>query len=159
MNIFNRLELLIGVDGLKKLKGSRVAVFGLGGVGSFAAEGLVRSGLGKIAVVDGDVVEESNFNRQLFATRSALGRGKVDVACERFSDINESVEVQKFNFFYGAKTAHLINLASFDYVVDAIDDIDAKVMLAVSAYRLNVPIISAMSAGNKFNATGFVSYC
>lgn len=155
MGIFNRLELLIGEQGLQKLARSRVIVFGLGGVGGFAAECLVRSGVGSIAVVDGDVVDETNFNRQLLATWPTVGKFKVDVACERFLEINSQLKIQKFKFFYGGETAGLINLNEFDYVVDAIDDLNAKELLVFNAFEQNVPVVSAMGAGNKFNAAGF----
>lgn len=155
MEVFKRLELLIGKEGLARLSKAKVAVFGLGGVGSFAAEGLVRSGVGSLAVVDGDVVEESNFNRQLFATRPNLGKFKVDVASDRFISINSKLEIKKFKVFYCKQTENLINFSEYDYVVDAVDDLDAKVLIAVNAFKFKVPVISAMSAGNKVNATGF----
>ena len=155
MEIFKRFELLVGQQGLQKLKRSKVVVFGLGGVGGFAAECLARSGVGELALVDGDVVEETNFNRQLLATRATVGKFKVDVASERFLEINPQLKIQKFKFFYGAETAHLISLSEFDYVVDAIDDLDAKALLAFNAFKLRVCAVSAMGAGNKFDAARF----
>lgn len=154
MNNFERLEWLIGRDGLLRLSESRVLLFGIGGVGGFALEALVRSGVGHLTIVDGDVVEESNLNRQIIATEDVVGRFKVDVAKERCLEINSRVEIEALKFFYGEDSFDLIRFADFDYVVDCVDDMDAKVMIVKNSFDLNVDVVSAMSAGNKICGWG-----
>ncbi len=154
MKNFEQLELLIGREGLLRLSESRVLVFGIGGVGGFVLEALVRSGVGHLTIVDGDVVEESNLNRQIIATEDAIGKFKVDVAKKRCLEINSEVEIEALKFFYGEDSRSLIKFADFDYVVDCVDDMDAKIMIVKKAFDLNVNMISAMSAGNKICSWG-----
>jgi tRNA A37 threonylcarbamoyladenosine dehydratase len=152
---FSREELLIGKDALEKLKNSKVAVFGIGGVGSFVVEGLVRSGVGKFVLVDDDLVCITNINRQIHATTKTIGRPKVDVMRERVLDINPSAEVTAIKRFYMPECAMEIIQGDEDYIVDAIDTVTAKLDLIVRAKTLGIPIISAMGAGNKLDPTRF----
>lgn len=149
---FQRTALVLGEEGVQKLKNSRVAVFGIGGVGSFAAEALVRAGIGKLCFVDKDVVEESNINRQLIALHSTVGRYKAEVMKERALDINPACEVEARNVFYLPETAHAFDFCEFDYIVDAIDNVTAKLHLIEAAKGAGVPVVSAMGAGNKVRA-------
>lgn len=126
---FCRCEMLIGADALEKLKNSSVAVFGVGGVGGYVVEALTRSGVGRIAIIDKDVVDESNINRQIVALTSTIGKSKTDVMKDRMLDINPDVKVEAFREFYLPENADFIDLASFDYVVDAIDNVTAKIEL------------------------------
>ena len=153
LNEFSRTELLLGKDGVEKLKKSSVAVFGVGGVGSYIAEGLVRSGIGKITLVDNDTVNITNINRQLIALHSTMDRLKVDAARERLLDINPKLKIQTYDCFY---TGSEVELSGFDYIADAIDSVRAKVSLIENAYRLGVPIISSMGTGNKLDPTKLV---
>lgn len=153
LNEFSRTELLLGKDGVEKLKNSSVAVFGVGGVGSYIAEGLVRSGIGKITLVDNDTVNITNINRQLIALHSTMDRLKVDAARERLLDINPKLKIQTYDCFY---TGSEVELSGFDYIADAIDSVRAKVSLIENAYRLGVPIISSMGTGNKLDPTKLV---
>lgn len=153
LNEFSRTELLLGKDGVEKLKKSSVAVFGVGGVGSYIAEGLVRSGIGKITLVDNDTVNITNINRQLIALHSTMDRLKVDAARERLLDINPKLKIQTYDCFY---TGSEVELYGFDYIADAIDSVRAKVSLIENAYRLGVPIISSMGTGNKLDPTKLV---
>ena len=155
MESFHRLECLIGHDGLCKLQKSNVLILGLGGVGSYVAESLVRSAVGKMTIVDGDVVEKSNLNRQLFATTDTVGMLKVDAAKHRLLSVNPLLKIKTLSLVYDEKVKNVIDLTEFDYVVDAVDDLNAKVLLAQQAYDLNVNLISAMSAGNKLNSCAF----
>ncbi len=148
-NAFSRTEMLLGAEALEKLAKSRVAVFGLGGVGSFALEGLVRAGVGKLVLVDGDLVCVTNLNRQLIATSRTVGRPKAEAAAERVLEINPAAEVIAIGKFYKAENSEEFFRQRFDYVVDAIDDIDAKISLIVRAKRAGIPIISSMGMGNK----------
>jgi len=152
---FSRTERLLGQPALQKLHASRVAVFGIGGVGSFTAEALARAGVGHLTLIDADNVCASNLNRQLVALHSTIGRPKVEVMAERIRDINPTAEVSARPFFYSPETAGTIDLTAFDYIADAIDTVDAKVELIVRAYQANVPIISCMGAGNKLDPTRF----
>lgn len=152
---FSRTELLIGKDGLERLKNSRVAVFGVGGVGSFTVEALARSGLGSFVLVDRDVVELSNLNRQLHATSQTIGRPKVDLMKERILSINPSAQVTSYQSFYRAENADEMIKDDYDYVVDAIDTISAKIDLAVRCQARGIPIIACMGAGNKLDPTSF----
>jgi len=150
-----RTELLLGSEAMQKLKRSRVAVFGIGGVGSFAAEALARSGVGTLALFDHDKVCESNINRQLIALRSTIGRNKVDVMKERIADINPDAKVDAFCCYYTPANADDIDLSQYDYIIDAIDTVTSKLELIVRAKAAGVPIISAMGAGSKLDPTRF----
>lgn len=147
--IFSRTELVLGKEALQKLYDSNVIVFGVGGVGSYAVEALVRSGLGKITIVDNDQVCLSNLNRQLIALQSTIGQFKVDASEKRIQDINPQCEVTKLKMFYLPETADQIDLSFYDYVVDCIDTVTAKLELAVRAKAAGTPIISSMGTGNK----------
>lgn len=150
MNQFARTELLIGSNGLEKLKKSHVAVFGIGGVGGFIAESLARCGVGKLTLIDCDTVSITNINRQIIALNSTLGRAKVDVMKERISDINPDAEVNAVFSLYNSESAETIFNENFDYIADAIDMVSAKIDLIVRAKSKNIPIISSMGTGNKF---------
>jgi tRNA A37 threonylcarbamoyladenosine dehydratase len=152
---FSRTERLLGKEAIERLRTSSVAVFGIGGVGSHAAEGLARSGIGTIGLFDHDTVCLSNINRQLIATHRTLGRKKVDVMKERIADINPSCTVLAFDCFYTAGNADDFDLSRYDYIVDAIDTISSKLVLIERAKKAGVPIISCMSAGNKLNPAAF----
>lgn len=150
-NQFEREIRLIGGDGLGKLKSSRVIVFGLGGVGSYTVEALARSGIGSLAIVDADKVCLSNLNRQLIALHSTIGQLKVDVAEKRIHDINPDCTVTKFPMFYLPESADEIDLSGYDYIVDCIDTIIAKIELIVRSQAIKVPMISCMGTGNKLD--------
>ena len=154
-NQFSRTELLIGNDGMKKLASSRVAVFGLGGVGGYTAEALVRSGIGHIDLIDNDKVSVTNLNRQIYALHSTIGRYKVDVAKERILDINPDITVNTYNIFYTPETSDKFDFSKYDYIIDAIDTVAGKIELIVQADRSGVPIISSMGAGNKLHPEKF----
>lgn len=155
LNQFSRTELLLGKEAMNKLSRAHVAVFGIGGVGGHTAEALVRSGLGKIDIIDNDTVSVTNVNRQIFATMKTVGMYKVDAAAERLKDINPDVEVNGFKTFYLPETADEFDFSKYDYIVDAIDTVTGKIALAVNAQAANTPIISSMGAGNKLNADMF----
>lgn len=146
---FSRTELLIGEDKLRILKKSKVAVFGLGGVGGYAVEALARSGVGNLCLIDADNVAPSNVNRQIIATLSTLGQSKVSVAEKRVKEINPQINVKTYSVFYLPENADLIDLTEYDYVIDAIDTITAKKELIKRAKALGVPIISCMGTGGK----------
>lgn len=152
---FSRTELLIGAEGVKKLAGSKVAVFGVGGVGSFAVEGLARAGVGKFVLVDDDCICLTNINRQLHATTKTVGRPKVEVMRDRVLEINPQAEVTVFQKFYLPETADELLAADYDYIVDAVDTVTAKIDLIVKAKVMNIPVISCMGAGNKLDPTQF----
>ncbi len=154
-NQFSRTELLYGEEGLKLLKESRVAVFGIGGVGGYAAEALARSGVGTLDLVDMDTVALSNLNRQIIALHSTLGKSKVAVMKERIADINPECEVNTFELFFNEETADSFNFADYDYVVDAIDTVKSKLLLAELCDGAGVRLISSMGAGNKLDPTRF----
>ncbi len=151
----SRTELLLGADGLAKLAAARVAVFGLGGVGSYAAEALVRAGVGHFLLVDHDVVSLSNLNRQLHATRKTVGQKKTEAMRERMLDVNPDADVESIDAFYEPNCAEDFFSAPLDYIIDAVDTVTAKLSLAVEATRRNIPIISSMGAGNKLDPTLF----
>ncbi len=153
MDAFSRTKLLIGEDKFNILKNCNVALFGVGGVGGFVAEALVRSGIGSISVVDGDAVAESNLNRQIIATRASIGKPKTEVIKERLLSINPSVNVNCFNTFYLPVNAEKIDLSSCDYIVDAVDTVSAKIEIIVRAKALNIPVISCMGTGGKTDIT------
>ena len=155
MERFKRTVSLVGKDGFSKLNSKKVIVFGLGGVGSYIAEALVRSGVRKIAVVDSDVVAESNINRQLIALESTIGKLKTEVFYERAKDIYPDVLVKRYPIFYNEETADEIDLSLYDYVIDAIDTVTAKLMIIERAVALGKPVISCMGTGNKLDPTVF----
>lgn len=152
---FSRTAALLGDEALERLKASRVAVFGIGGVGGHAAEALARSGVGALDLIDHDTVSPSNLNRQIVALRSTVGRKKVEVMAERIADINPNVKVRIHDTFYLPETAHLFDFSAYDYVVDAIDTVTGKIALVEQAKAVGTPIICAMGAGNKTDPTAF----
>ena len=152
---FERTVRLIGEDAQLRLMESSVAVFGIGGVGSFAAEALVRAGIGRLAFIDADAVDATNINRQLAALNSTVGQPKCEVMKRRALDINPNVQIEAMQMFYGADTADRIDLARFDYIIDAIDSVSSKLLLIERASAAEVRIISAMGAGNKLDPTAF----
>ena len=155
LNQFSRTELLLGHNAMERLSKCRVAVFGIGGVGGYTVEALVRSGIGAIDLIDDDKVCLTNINRQIYATRKTVGKHKVDVAKERILDINPDVKVYTHKTFYMPDTAAEFDFSQYDYVVDAIDTVTGKIELAVNADKANVPIISSMGAGNKLDPAAF----
>jgi tRNA A37 threonylcarbamoyladenosine dehydratase len=166
MDQFSRTELLIGGEGIEKLRNSAVIVFGIGGVGSYTAEALARSGVGRIGLVDDDLICVTNINRQIIAGLSTVGRPKIEVMKERIGDINPDAIVDLYPIFYGPDTADDIDLSDYDYIVDAIDTVTAKLVLVTRAKELNVSVISSMGAGNKLDPTAYkvadisrTSYC
>ncbi len=152
---FSRTEMLIGNDGLKKLSESKVAVFGLGGVGSYVCEGLVRGGIGNFVLIDFDKVDESNINRQLIATSKTVGRQKVDLMKERILEINPDANVEVYREFYMADSQSDIITEDLSYAVDCMDTIMAKIAVICKCDELDVPVISSMGTGNKLDATMF----
>lgn len=154
-NQWTRTEMLLGKDGIKKLRDSRVAVFGVGGVGGFAVEALARAGVGTIDLFDRDDVSVSNINRQIIALQNTVGLAKVDVMKERIALIDPDIVVNSHKIFYLPQTADEIDLSVYDYVVDAVDTVSAKIELAVRCRDKNIRIISAMGAGNKLDPTRF----
>lgn len=155
MDEFSRTTLLIGRDALEKLHNSKVAVFGIGGVGTFVVEGLVRAGIGKLVLIDDDNICLTNINRQLHATRKTLGRPKVEVMKERVLDINPKVEVVTHQKFYLPEYADELIKDDYDYIVDAVDTVTAKIDLVINAKKKSIPVISCMGAGNKLDPTRF----
>ena len=152
---FSRTQLLLGEAGMERLFQARVAVFGIGGVGSYTAEALARSGVGTIDLIDDDRVCLTNVNRQLFATRKTVAKYKVDVAEARLQEINPDLVVNKHRTFYGPETADQFDFTQYDYVVDAIDTVTGKLALVEQAQAAGVPIISCMGAGNKLDPAAF----
>lgn len=150
-----RTALLIGEQGLHILGKAKVAVFGIGGVGGYVAEALARSGVGTIDLIDKDTVDETNLNRQIIAFHSTIGRDKVEVMADRIHQINPDIVVHPIKMFYLPETAGTFPLAYYDYIVDAIDNVTAKLELAVRASQAKVPLISSMGTGNKLDASGF----
>ena len=153
---FSRTEILIGKDNLQKLKNSHVAIFGIGGVGGYVAEALARAGVGKIDIIDNDTVSESNINRQIIATTKTIGMLKVDVMKQRLLDINPEIQIKAFDILYLPETAHIFNFSQYDYIVDAVDNVTAKIQLCLQAKESNTPIISSMGTGNKLDPTAFM---
>lgn len=156
MSQFARTEMLLGSQAMSRLHAARVAVFGVGGVGGFAAEALIRAGVGSIDLIDNDTVALSNLNRQIIALHSTLGRSKVQVMAERLQDINPSARITCHEMFYLPENADAIDLSRFDYVIDAVDTVAAKLELITRTDALGVPIISAMGAGNKLDPSQIV---
>lgn len=154
-NQFERTALLLGKASVERLARKRVAVFGVGGVGGFVCEGLVRAGIGAIDIVDKDTVALSNLNRQLIALHSTVGKNKVDVLEERLKDINKNLIIKKYKCFFLPETSDTFDFREYDYVVDAIDTVTGKIELILKAKEAGVPIISAMGAGNKLDPTAF----
>ncbi len=153
-NQFSRTELLIGAEKLKKLNQAKVAIFGIGGVGSFVVEGLVRAGVQNFVLVDHDKVEITNLNRQIIATTKTIGKNKVEVAKERILEINPNAQVTIYQEFFMPETQGIVD-KSIDYIVDAMDTVTAKIELIIRAKKLNIPIISSMGTGNKLDPTRF----
>lgn len=153
LNQFSRTQLLLGTEAMEKLKRARVAVFGIGGVGGYVCEALVRSGVGAFDLVDDDKVCLTNLNRQIIATRKTVGKYKVEVMRERILEINPDCDVRVHQCFYLPETADQFNFSDYDYVVDAVDTVTAKVTLVLEAQKAGVPIISCMGAGNKLDAS------
>ena len=152
---FSRTALVIGSSGVDRLHASRIALFGVGGVGGFVAEALIRSGVGALDIFDNDTVSVSNITRQLIALHSTVGQLKVDVMKKRLLDINPAAKIGAYAMFYLPENADSVDLSRYDYIIDAIDTVSAKIELAVRAQNLNIPIISAMGAGNKLDPTAF----
>lgn len=153
MNEFTRTEMLLGESNMEKLKDSHVAVFGVGGVGGNCIEALVRSSIGEISIYDNDVVSLTNINRQIIALHSTVGRKKTEVMEERLKDINPNILVHSYDMFVGKDNIEEIDFAKFDYVVDAIDTVSAKLLIIEKCKQLNIPIISSMGTGNKLDPT------
>ncbi len=147
----SRTQLLLGEEAVSKLCSSRVLVFGLGGVGSYVVEALARTGVGTLGIVDNDVIAPSNINRQLYALHSTIGKAKVDVALQRILDINPDCRVKPYRMFYLPETADSIDLSEYDYIVDCIDTVSAKIELIVRCQAIGVPVISSMGTGNKLD--------
>ena len=154
-NEFSRTELLIGEASIEKLKNSRVAVFGIGGVGGYVVEALVRSGIGNIDLIDNDTVSITNINRQIIAAHNTIGKLKVDAAEERILNINPNVNVKKYKTFFTPETSSEFDFTKYDYVVDAIDTVSGKLEIIACAKNAGVPIISSMGAGNKLHPEMF----
>lgn len=152
---FVRTEAVLGAEGMKRLARARVAVFGIGGVGGHAVDALARSGVGALDLFDDDVVSRSNINRQLVATQATLGRRKTDVMRAHILDINPDCVVTVHNLFYLPETADRVDLSQYDYIIDAVDTVSAKLELVCRAQQAGVPIICSMGAGNKLDPTRF----
>ena len=154
LNQFSRTEMLIGKNGIEKLQKSKVAIFGIGGVGSFVVEGLVRAGIGNFILVDDDTVCLTNLNRQLIATHQTIGKPKVEIAKERILEINPNAKVEIYQKFFKPDTKGILD-NTVNYIVDAVDTVTAKIELVIKANKLNIPIISCMGTGNKLDPTKF----
>ena len=152
---FTRTRLLIGDDGIERLKKARVAVFGLGGVGSYVVEALTRCGVGTLDIIDDDVIALSNLNRLLYATQENIGQPKTEVVKARIASICPDTVVHAYNCFYLPETADRFDFTQYDYVADAIDTVSGKLGLVLQAHDAGVPIISSMGAGNKLDPTAF----
>ena len=153
--LFSRTELLLGKEAMDRLGGISVAIFGVGGVGGYVLEALVRSGVGKITIIDSDVVSASNINRQIIATTDTVGLPKVEVALARAKSINPSVEITALNLFFSKDNSSSFNFSAYDYIIDAIDTVTSKLELIELATKSGTPIISSMGAGNKLDPTRF----
>jgi tRNA A37 threonylcarbamoyladenosine dehydratase len=153
MDWYSRTELLIGKEGIEKLQNSKVAIFGIGGVGSFAVEALCRVGVGHLVLIDYDDICLTNLNRQIHATRKTVGKSKVDSMKERLLDINPKMQIEVFKELYNQETAHKLITADLNYVVDAIDMVSSKLDLVCRCHDMGIPVISCMGAGNKFDPT------
>ncbi len=155
LNQFSRTELLLGKEAMAKLAASRVAVFGIGGVGGYTVEALARSGVGTLDLIDNDKVCLTNINRQIIATRKTIGQYKVDAAADRIREINPDAKVNVHRTFYMPETADQFDFSEYDYIVDAIDTVTGKIALVAGAEAAGTPIISSMGAGNKMDPTAF----
>ncbi len=153
-NQFTRTEALIGKQGIEKLQKAKVAIFGIGGVGSYVVEALARAGIGKFILVDKDIVDITNLNRQIIATRKTIGRAKVEVAKERILEINPNAKVEIHQEFFMPNSKEILE-DTIDYLVDAVDTVTAKIELVMRAKQQNIPMISCMGTGNKLDATQF----
>jgi len=153
---FERTKALIGEIALEKLANSRIAVFGIGGVGGSVTEALVRAGIGEIDLIDNDTINATNINRQIVALHSTVGQYKVDVMKARALDINPNIKINTYKTFFSDETLNEFNFSKYDYVIDAIDSVKSKLLLIETAKNLNIPIISSMGTGNKLDPTGFV---
>ncbi len=153
--IFERTELLVGKEAMERLRSSRVAVFGAGGVGGYVIEALVRSGIGTLDIIDKDRVSVSNINRQIIATTKSVGMYKTEAAAERAYSINPDVKINIYNLFYSEETAGEFDFSRYTYVVDAVDTVSAKISIIIRAQEKNVPVISSMGAGNKLHPEMF----
>lgn len=152
---FSRTEFLLGSEGMERLRKARVAVFGIGGVGGHVAEALARSGVGALSLIDKDTVDVTNLNRQIIALHSTIGRDKVDVMKERILDINPACRVQACKCFYRPETRDAVDFSQYDYIVDAVDTVTAKIQIVMEAERCGTPVISSMGAGNKLDPAAF----
>ena len=152
---YARTRLLLGDEGLQKLRASRVALFGLGGVGGYTAEALARSGVGTLDLIDNDTVSLTNLNRQILATHDTVGQYKVDVAAQRIQAIDPTIQINTYRVFYLPETAQLFDFSQYDYVIDAIDTVTGKLALIAQAKAAGIPVISCMGTGNKLDATAF----
>ena len=152
---YSRTRLLLGADGLERLRNARVAIFGLGGVGGYVAEALARSGIGQLDLIDDDIINLTNLNRQVLALHSTVGMSKVEVAKKRISDIDPTIQVRTYQTFYLPETAEQFDFSEFDYVVDAIDTVTGKLELIAQAKAVGTSIISCMGTGNKMDPTDF----
>lgn len=155
LNQFSRTELLFGKEAMERISGSRVAVFGIGGVGGYAVEALARSGVGTLDLIDDDRICLTNLNRQIYALRSTVGKYKVDAAEERIHDICPDIKVNTYKCFYMPETADQFDFSEYDYVIDAIDTVTGKLEIIKRAKAADVPVISAMGAGNKLDPSAF----
>lgn len=155
MDFLQRTKNMLSEEDVLKINKKSVLVFGIGGVGGSCAESLVRAGVGKIGIVDGDIFETSNINRQIFATNKTLGIPKVDAACERLKEINPNIVIEKYNLFVNEDNINEINFENYDYIVDAIDTITSKILIIKLAYEKNIKVISSMGAGNRLDPTAF----
>ena len=155
LHSYSRTELLIGEEGIEKLQSSNVAVFGIGGVGSYVVEALARCGIGSLVLVDNDRVSLTNLNRQLIALQSTVGKAKTEVAKQRIKDIDPDILVHTYETFYQPDTAGLFDYRSYDYIVDAVDTVSAKLLLIEKAKEYEVPVISCMGTGNKLDPGKF----
>ncbi len=155
MSEFIRTQMLLGEESIKKLRNSTVAVFGIGGVGSYVCEALARSGVGKLILIDGDTVAKSNINRQIIALHSTVGMPKAEVMKSRIADINPAAEVIAKNIFYTPQNGDEVDFLGLSYVVDAIDTVTSKLYIIEKAKRLEIPVISSMGTGNKLDASSF----
>lgn len=154
-NFFSRTEMLIGSEGLNVLSQSEVAVFGIGGVGSYTVEALARSGVGSIVMIDGDYIDKTNINRQIHANIHTIGLSKVHAMKNRILSINPNMKVEIYHMEYNNQTSQILLNSTYDYVVDAIDTISAKIDLVVRCKEMGIPVISSMGAGNKMDPTAF----
>ena len=155
MGIFDRTQLLLGAQAMRTLENSRVAIFGLGGVGGYIAEALARSGVGHLELIDHDTISQSNINRQILALHSTIGMSKAEAARIRVLDINPNAQITARQAFYGPDTAQDFDFTQYDYVVDAIDTVTGKLALIDAAKKANVPILCCMGTGNKLDASKF----